>query len=205
MGVKADAVYADDKLFATLDPTTRRVLLPDGTRAVATDTVGFIRRLPTALVAAFRSTLEEAALADCLLVVTDATAPDFAAQDAAVDAVLADLGAAEAPRIRVFNKTDLLGPGGRRELARSHPDRPLVSAATGAGLSEALERVAEVLGRKWLLRELDLPLHGAGSLVSTVYACSQVLRSTHYGAKVRYRMRVTAENWERLRALASRV
>ncbi|MBI5883433.1 MAG: GTPase HflX [Elusimicrobia bacterium] len=198
-------VYADDKLFATLDPTTRRVRLPDGTHAVATDTVGFIRRLPTTLVAAFRSTLEEASLADCLLVVTDATAQDFSAQDAAVDAVLADLGAAEVPRVRVFNKTDLLGPSERKELARSHPDRPLVSAATGAGLSEALGRVAEVLGRKWLLRELDLPHHGAGSLVSTVYACSQVLAATHYGTKVRYRMRVTAENWERLRALAARV
>ncbi|MFA6317874.1 MAG: GTPase HflX [Elusimicrobiota bacterium] len=204
-GRRADAgVYADDKLFATLDPTTRRVRLPDGTRAVATDTVGFIQRLPTTLVAAFRSTLEEAAMADCLLVVTDATAPDFAAQDAAVDSVLSELGAGQVPAVRVFNKTDLLGPAERRELGRAFPDRPLVSAATGNGIAASLDRVQEVLGRRWLLRELDLP-HTAGSLVASVYASAQVLGERHYGTKVRYRMRVTAENWERLRALASRL
>ncbi|MBI5623234.1 MAG: GTPase HflX [Elusimicrobia bacterium] len=197
-------VYADDKLFATLDPTTRRVRLPDGTRAVATDTVGFIQRLPTALVAAFRSTLEEASLADCMLIVTDATAPDFAAQDAAVDAVLEDLGAGSIPRVRIFNKTDLLEDAARRELKRSYPDRPMVSAVTGVGLGEALARVQEILGRRWLLRELDLP-HGAGSLVSAVYTCGQVLSERHFGTKVRYRMRVTTENWERLRALATRL
>src|SRR5206468_1760985 len=79
-GHKTDSVYADDKLFATLDPTARRVRLPEGSWAVATDTVGFIQRLPTTLVAAFRSTLEETQLADCLLLVSDASAPGREAQ-----------------------------------------------------------------------------------------------------------------------------
>ncbi|MBI4679437.1 MAG: GTPase HflX [Elusimicrobia bacterium] len=199
-GARSRFVYADDKLFATLDPTTRRVRLPDGTHVVATDTVGFIRRLPTALVAAFRSTLEEAGLADCLLVVTDATAPDFSAQDSAVDAVLDELGAGAVPRVEVFNKTDLVSPERRRELALSHPGRTLISAVTGEGISAALDRVQEILSRRWLLRELDLP-HGAGRFASVIYASSQVIKETHDGTMVRYRMRVTAENWERLRAL----
>ncbi|MBI5208912.1 MAG: GTPase HflX [Elusimicrobia bacterium] len=196
-------VYADDKLFATLDATTRRIRLPDGSRIVATDTVGFIQRLPTTLVAAFRSTLEEAALADCLLIVSDATAQDSAAQDRAVDEVLDDLGAGEVARVRVFNKADLLSQEERRGLALAYPGRPLISAETGSGLKAALEAVVEKLSAKWLLRELELP-HAASRLSAAIYASAQVIGTAHHGTKVRYRLRVTAENWERLRSIGAR-
>src|SRR5262245_4542683 len=101
-------IYADPKLFATLDPTTRRVVLPDGWAILLTDTVGFIRNLPTHLVAAFRATLEETVEADFLLHVVDASHPHRELQMRAVVEVLEDLGAADKPVITVFNKADLV-------------------------------------------------------------------------------------------------
>ena len=105
----ADAdVYAADKLFATLDPTSRQVTLPTGQRIVVSDTVGFINKLPHHLVDAFRATLEEVLRADILLEVVDASDPSFVGQQEAVQAVLDELGAGETPRITVYNKVDLL-------------------------------------------------------------------------------------------------
>jgi GTP-binding protein HflX len=200
-GHKTDSVYADDKLFATLDPTARRVRLPEGSWAVATDTVGFIQRLPTTLVAAFRSTLEETQLADCLLLVSDASAPGRDAQDEAVDRIVAVLGAKDVPQTRVYNKADRLSAQERRDLSAAHPEALLVSAATGEGIEEALGRVQELISDRWLLRELDLPAHDRG-LVSEAYRSAQVLSEKHVAGKTRLRLRVTRENLERLRALA---
>jgi GTP-binding protein HflX len=200
-GHKTDSVYADDKLFATLDPTARRVRLPEGSWAVATDTVGFIQRLPTTLVAAFRSTLEETQLADCLLLVSDASAPGRDAQDEAVDRIVAELGAKDVPQTRVYNKADRLSAQERRDLSAAHPEALLVSAATGEGIEEALGRVQELISDRWLLRELDLPAHDRG-LVSEAYRSAQVLSEKHVAGKTRLRLRVTRENLERLRALA---
>ena len=196
----AAGVYADDKLFATLDPTARRVRLPEGSWAVVTDTVGFIQRLPTALVAAFRATLEEAQLADCLVAVSDASSPAREAQDASVDAILEDLGAKDVPLVRVYNKADRLTAAQRRDLKALHPGAPLISAATGEGVDEALRRVQELLSRRWLLRELDLP-HAARPLISRIYESAQVLGETQAGGKTRLRLRATAENWARLQRL----
>ncbi len=193
------AVYADDKLFATLDPTARRVRLPEGSWAVMTDTVGFIQRLPTALVAAFRATLEEAQLADCLIVVSDATSPVREQQDASVDAVLEELGAKDVPQVRVYNKADRLTAHERRDLEALHPGAPLISARTGEGVREALGRVQELLSRRWLLRELDVP-HSAQARLAEIYASAQVLSQRHVGAKIRVRLRATAENWSRLQS-----
>ncbi len=200
----AAGVYADDKLFATLDPTARRVRLPDGTWAVAVDTVGFIQRLPTTLVAAFRATLEEVTLADCLLLVSDATqdAASRARQDRAVDEVLAELGARDVPQVRVVNKVDRLDAHAKSELARAFPDRLLVSASTGEGIDEALGLVQARLAERWMLRELDLP-SWAGKLKGDIYACAQVLSEKHTSKKTTYRVRVTKENWSRLQHLTS--
>ena len=200
-GHKTDSVYADDKLFATLDPTARRVRLPEGSWAVATDTVGFIQRLPTTLVAAFRSTLEEVQLADCLLLVSDASAPGREAQDAAVDRIVEELGAKDVPQARVYNKADRLSPQERRDLTAAHPGALLVSAATGEGIEEALSRVQDLISDRWLLRELDLPAHDRG-LVAEAYRSAQVLSERHVAGKTRLRLRATRENLERLRALA---
>jgi GTP-binding protein HflX len=192
------AVYADDKLFATLDPTARRVRLPEGSWAVMTDTVGFIRRLPTTLIAAFRATLEEAALADCLLVVADASSKEAAAQQAAVAETLRELGAEDLPQALLFNKVDLLDRQARRDLQDRHPKAVLVSAATGEGLAAALAAVQETLSRRWLLREIELPAARAFSLGSWIRQSSQVLSQVAVRDRIRMRLRLTQENWGRL-------
>jgi GTP-binding protein HflX len=192
------SVYADDKLFATLDPTARRVRLPEGSWAVMTDTVGFIRRLPTALIAAFRATLEEAVMADCLLMVADASSREVEAQQAAVIDTLRELGAEDLPQVLIFNKVDLLDAAGRRDLEGRHPDAIFVSAATGEGLVATLDAVQEALSKRWLRREIELPAARAFSLMSWVRQSSQVLCQTAVRDRIRMRLRLTQENWERL-------
>lgn len=195
------AVYADDKLFATLDPTARRVRLPGGGWAVAVDTVGFIQRLPTTLIAAFRSTLEEVEAADCLLVVHDASSPELEAQRQSVDKTLAELDTQGIPRVEVFNKCDRLTPTERVDLARRHPDAILASAADGAGVDAALSRAAAALSKRWLLRSLDAPAAKSGAWSAKLYESAQILDRSVVGDKVRFHLRVTAENWARLRSM----
>jgi GTP-binding protein HflX len=143
-------VRAENQLFATLDPTTRRLPLPSGRAVLLTDTVGFIQKLPTDLVAAFRATLEEVTHADVVLEVIDASALAVREQATAVDEVLEQLGAARKPRVVALNKVDLRGPAGLRRAVRAFADRyPVVvpvSALSGQGLEallEALDRTAE--------------------------------------------------------------
>lgn len=138
-------VLAENKLFATLDPTTRRVDLPDGGTILLTDTVGFIQKLPTELVAAFRATLEEIALADLILHVIDASHPKQHAQEAAVAAVLDELGASAVPTLVVYNKVDMLGPDERDALLRTQPDAVLVSALSGDNIDGLLQAIADTL------------------------------------------------------------
>ncbi len=140
-------VLVEDKLFATLDPVTRRLRLPSGNVALLTDTVGFIQKLPTQLVAAFRATLEELEEAALLLHVVDITHPNAAAQARTVEETLAELGLADRPQVTALNKADLLdgGDGRRLEgLAEGRglpPDAVVVSALRGWGLDELLQRV----------------------------------------------------------------
>ena len=152
-------VLVEDKLFATLDPVTRRISLPQGGAFLLTDTVGFIQKLPTQLVAAFRATLEELSEASLLLHVVDITHPDAAEQAQTVEDTLADLGLADKPSITVFNKADLIcGPDGlpiegleslgeaRASLRYWRPDALLVSAVKGWGLTDLLGRIEAALG-----------------------------------------------------------
>lgn len=140
----ADAdLYAADMLFATLDPTSRQVTLPSGHQVVMTDTVGFINKLPHDLVDAFRATLEEVMRADLLLEVVDAADPDFVGQQAAVQAVLDELGAGDKPRITAFNKIDLLAAD--VEAAPEADHAAFVSAVTGAGLDTLRTRIGDAL------------------------------------------------------------
>ena len=143
-------VRAEDKLFATLDPTTRRLRLPSGREVLLTDTVGFIQKLPTELVAAFRATLEEVTFADIVVEVVDASSPAAAEQAATVDQVLEQLGAGERPRLIALNKIDLLGPAGLRRVNQAFAGRaPVIvpiSALRGTGLEPlgcAIDRVAD--------------------------------------------------------------
>ncbi|MEK7233057.1 MAG: GTPase HflX [Elusimicrobiota bacterium] len=197
----AQAAYADDKLFATLDPTARRVRLPSGGWAIMTDTVGFIQRLPTSLIAAFRSTLEEVEAADCLVIVHDAASAELEGQHASVKSTLEDLETGGIPRISVFNKADRLDAAARNDLTRRHGDVTLISAASGDGIPALLARVEEALSKKWLLREIDAPAASAGSWTARLYKSAQILESKVMGEKIRFRLRVTAENWNRLQSL----
>ena len=140
----ADAV-ASNALFVTLDPLVRRVKLQDRRELLISDTVGFIDRLPHALVAAFRATLEEVAEADLVLHVIDAASPERDRHMAAVSRVLEEVGATEVPRIEVFNKVDLLSADERRRLTEADRSAVLISAVTGEGCDELLETVASRL------------------------------------------------------------
>ncbi len=148
-------IYADDRLFATLDPTTRRLRLPDSRFALLTDTVGFIRKLPPTIVAAFRATLEELAEADLLLHVVDFAAPDAAGQCQTVETILGELGLADKPRLTVLNKIDLTLDASRpwdentalayfadQDAAAGEAIVP-VSAAKGWGLARLLDRIGD--------------------------------------------------------------
>ncbi len=141
-------VYAEDLLFATLDPTVRRLRFPEAREAVVTDTVGFIRDLPKDLVAAFRATLEELSYADLLLHVIDIGNPDWGAQKAAVEGILEDLGLDERPTLLVFNKRDRLPQEEWEELARLQGAVP-ISAREGEGLDALLRAIEEGL---WPMR-----------------------------------------------------
>ena len=144
-------VLVEDKLFATLDPTTRRLRLPNGQTVLLTDTVGFIHKLPPTVVAAFRATLEELEEADLLLHVVDITHKNAAEQCQTVEDILADLGLEQKPRLTLLNKVDLLGPGVptpdelEERLQISPEGMLLVSASQGTGLDRLLQRISETL------------------------------------------------------------
>ena len=142
-------VYQADQLFATLDPTLRRLQLPDGPEVVIADTVGFIRDLPHELVAAFHSTLEETREARLLLHVVDCSDPEHQEREYQVEKVLEAIGAARLPMIKVYNKTDILSLPPRVDRAETgKPDRVWLSAQTGDGVSELLSAIKEFLSRE---------------------------------------------------------
>ena len=151
-------VLAADKLFATLDPTSRKLQLPSGRNFVATDTVGFVRRLPHRLIEAFKATLEEALVADVLVHVLDASNPAATAHHQTTLEVLAELQADDKPRITVFNKSDLLDDDDlRRELKHLAPDGIFLSAYTGEGVEALLGTLDDHLRRAPVLTQVLLP------------------------------------------------
>jgi GTPase len=167
-GLTGAHVHAEHRLFATLDPTTRRVDLPTGRGLLLTDTVGFIQKLPTDLVAAFRATLEEVTEADVILQVLDLSSPAVADQAETVDKVLAELGAADKPRVVALNKVDLLGPAARRRavaaLTARYPGAVAISATNTAGLPDLLEAVDEASRGDVVKLEILVPYGREGVL-----------------------------------------
>jgi GTP-binding protein HflX len=141
-----ERAVASDALFVTLDPLVRQIRLPDSRELLLSDTVGFIDRLPHALVAAFRATLEEVVEADLILHVIDASNTEWGRQVAAVERVLEEVGAGDAAAVRVFNKVDVLGDDERRRLREAHEDAAFISARTGDGVGALLDRITEALG-----------------------------------------------------------
>ena len=169
-------VLAEDRLFATLDPTTRRLSLPGGEPVLLTDTVGFVRRLPHGLVEAFKSTLEVASSADFLVHVVDSAAPDPVGQIDAVREVLTEIGAERVPELLVFNKRDVAADVAD-DLVADHPGSVAVSARTGDGIDLFLRTLADRLRSITTIVELLVPfdrgdvlasVHREGEVVSTV-------------------------------------
>src|SRR5262245_54909257 len=167
--VGSDVALAEDKLFATLDPTSRQVKLGDGQTAIVTDTVGFIHKLPHQLVDAFRATLEEVNRADVLLEVVDASDPHLREHRETVQTVLDELGAGDKPRVIVLNKADLLeraaldGDG----TAPGVGGAGLVSALTGFGMEARRAEIAAMLASLWVDVDVALP-YAAGELLARV-------------------------------------
>jgi len=166
-------VLAVDKLFATLDPTTRQFALPDGRTLLVTDTVGFIRRLPHRLVEAFKATLEEVVVSDFLIHVIDITNPDFEHHQATTLAVLAELGAVGKPTITVFNKVDAATPMVLTRVRSQHPEALFISAHTGAGLGPLLRRCEELAIDNLVPAELLIP-HSRYDIVARLHAGGHV-------------------------------
>jgi GTPase len=171
----ADVVVAD-QLFATLDPTTRRLALPGGRKATISDTVGFVSKLPHDLVEAFRSTLEEVTLSDTVLHVADASSPELDAQIEAVRRVLGEIGAGNMPEVLALNKIDRLRGSERARLARRFPGSVAVSALTGEGVPGVLEAIAPALPNPPVEIEVMIPW-SRGDLVAMLYREAEVLKA----------------------------
>jgi GTPase len=192
---RADILVAD-QLFATLDPTTRRLELPGRRRAVISDTVGFVGKLPHDLVEAFRSTLEEVTLADLVLHVADASSPSLEDQIEAVRTVLADIGAAGLPELLVLNKIDRVAGSARARLARRFPGSIAVSGLTGEGVEGVLEAAGAALPHPSVEVTLLVPF-GREDVTARLYREGEVLETSAGEAGTTVRARVDE------RALAS--
>ncbi|MEP5764687.1 MAG: ribosome rescue GTPase HflX [Halieaceae bacterium] len=194
-------VYAADQLFATLDPTLRRIELDDCGPVVLADTVGFIRHLPHKLVDAFRATLEETTDAGLLLHVIDAASAERQDNVEQVEAVLQEIGAGEVPRLEVYNKLDLLEQEPRIERdAEGRPQRVWLSASTGAGCELLRQCLAELLSVNVVDHLVDLS-PAQGRLRAGLYSLGAVLEENHAGdGRVQLHVRLEGREWQRLLA-----
>jgi GTP-binding protein HflX len=203
-----EGVFAENLLFATLDPTMRDIKLPGFDKVILSDTVGFVSDLPTELIAAFRATLEEVASADLLVHVRDIAHPDRDAQRDDVDDVLGSLGLAEEgapPRIEAWNKIDLLSRQERDVLfeeAGRREDVVPISATNGDGLEALRERMAEKLRSGEQVHHIRLPA-GDGSRIAWLHSRGEVLEQAMDGDEVQLSVRLSPDNWARFQALES--
>jgi len=201
-----EGVFAENLLFATLDPTMRDIRLPGFDKLILSDTVGFVSDLPTELIAAFRATLEEVASADLLIHVRNMAHPDRDAQAEDVDDVLKSLGLAEEgapPRIEAWNKLDLLPDNERarlREEALRRENVVPISAITGEGLDALREMMARQLRSGEQVHDIRLPA-GDGSRIAWLHSRGEVLNQAMDGDEVRLSVRLSPDNWARFQAL----
>lgn len=172
-------VLVENALFATLDPTVRKAQTPDGIGYTLSDTVGFVRSLPTQLVEAFRSTLEEVADADVILHVVDASHPDPEGQIRAVREVIADLDARRIPEIIVLNKADAADPFILERMRQREPNHVIVSARTGEGIDELKQKIADTIPRPSLEVKLLIP-YNHGEVISRLHAWDAEMKSTSF-------------------------
>jgi len=172
------SVLAEDKLFATLDPTTRQLELPGNSKLLVTDTVGFIRNLPHDLVESFKATLEEVVVADFLIHVLDLTSPHWEKHHATTLSVLNELNALDRPILNVFNKADIASGLDIAEARKIVPDALFVSAKTGKGLDELIKRCSELCAGSDLQHTLLIP-HSRYDLVARLRRVGSVLEEEH--------------------------
>ncbi len=183
-------VLAKDILFATLDPTTRRLKLPTNQNVLLTDTVGFIKKLPHGLVEAFKATLEEVVQADLLLHVVDMSHPQAAEQISAVNSVLAEIGAAEKPTIMIFNKVDQLnGSGAMNRLREQFPNSVAISARTGDGVPALMAELGTQLRPVRDLVDLKIP-HEDAAVIARLHKVGQVIERRYTGKTARFKARI---------------
>jgi GTP-binding protein HflX len=195
-------IYIADQLFATLDPTTRRVELPSGRQALFTDTVGFIQKLPTTLVAAFRATLEEINEADLLLIVADASHPQALQQIEAVEDALAEIDVPPVPRILVWNKIDLMPQDWQPPSLPSNTHyaaQAAISAQTSTGLVKLLETVESTLAQTLYHLDVLIP-YERGDLVSLLHQQGTVFQVQHTENGVRISVQLPAALYERFKS-----
>jgi len=201
-------VFAENLLFATLDPTMRDIRLPGFDKVILSDTVGFVSDLPTELIAAFRATLEEVASADLLVHVRNVAHPDSEAQRDDVDDVLASLGLAEEgapPRIEAWNKIDLLVGEERErvlEEAERRDDVVPISAITGEGLDSLRERLSERLRSGEQVHDIRMSA-SEGSKIAWLHARGEVLDQQMDDDEIRLSVRLSPDNWARFQSLES--
>lgn len=182
-------VLAEDKLFATLDPTTRQLVLRGNQKLLVTDTVGFIRRLPHGLVEAFKATLEEVVVADFLVHVLDVTNPNVEQHHATTMAVLSELGAAEKTIVTVFNKVDVADDAMIRRGRQLVPDALFVSAHTKAGLDQLEARCVELIADTLGSTELLVP-HDRYDVIARLHSLGHIHEQEHEDAGVRLKARI---------------
>ena len=203
-----EAVFAENLLFATLDPTMRDIKLPGFDKVILSDTVGFVSDLPTELIAAFRATLEEVREADLLVHVRNMAHVDREAQREDVEEVLASLGLAEEgapPRIEAWNKIDLLSGEEREQLleeARRRDDVVPISAVSGEGLDAFRDRVSAKLRSGEQVHRIRLPT-SAGSRIAWLHSRGEVLDQSVDDDELELSVKMSAENWARFQALES--
>ena len=190
-------VLVEDRLFATLDPRTRRLELPGGEAVLLSDTVGFVRKLPHQLVEAFRSTLEVVTESDLLVHVVDSSSPDPESQIEAVRSVLADIGAGSVPELLAFNKGDI-APEAAARLAERHPGAVTLSAATGEGIDGLLEVIGDRLRAAAQVVELHIP-YDRGDVLAAVHREGEVLTEEHDDSGSHVRVRVDGAGAARFR------
>ena len=192
------AIYTDDKLFATLDPSTKRVKLPGGGWALFTDTVGFIQNLPHELIAAFRSTLEQISYSDLIIHVHDGISTYLKIQHEAVSETLKALNLESIPVINVFNKADLAKNPALSIWAPARLKPVFVSALTGSGVKELLELAERSLSRKWKEYLLELSARRS-DLLGEIYKACAVKEILYEDGIIKVSFKATPGNYERLK------
>jgi GTP-binding protein HflX len=182
-------VLAKDILFATLDPTTRRLKLPTNQNVLLTDTVGFIKKLPHGLVEAFKATLEEVVQADLLLHVVDISHPQAEEQIAAVNSVLKEIGAEGKPVLMVFNKLDKLNGSALNGLREKFPQAVEISATTGEGVSHLLAELGTQLRPMREFLELKIP-HEQSAVIARLHKVGQIIERRYNGKTAKFKVRI---------------